>query len=105
MSIDADEWTAEGKRIDVPEIISKLQHIITDESALIVEHKFYRGGRAPHRFVCDDADSLESYVRKYGRPGDAFHFWRFEECCTDDNRCETGKIADANGRTPRGGAY
>lgn len=101
----ADEWTVDGKRITDHEVLSRLRQILDEESALIVEHRFYRGARAPHRFVCEDFDALQEYLQKDTRPGDSFHLWRFEDCCRDDNVIGDGKIPDSAGRVPTGGAY
>lgn len=96
-------WTASGPRFDV--LLAELRKILQDESDLIVEHRFFHGARAPFRFVCGDYDQLVAYVRDHARPGDAFVVWRFEECCRDDNVADRGKMPDADGRVPEGGAY
>ena len=103
--MDLDHWTTEGRRVTDDEVLSKLRAVIEDESALIVEHRFYRGARAPHHFVCNSFDALSEYLRQNGRAGDAFSFWRFEDCCRDDNVALDGKVPDAQGRTPEGGPY
>ena len=61
--MDIDKWTVDGSRLSDAEW-RLLRTTLEDVSPLIVEHRFYRGSRAPHRFVCDDADSLERYVRE-----------------------------------------
>lgn len=98
-----DEWTTNGAL--APERLSQLRHTIENESAVIVEHRFYRGGRAPYRFVTDDFEVLEQYLRTSAIPGDAIYVWRFDDCCRDDNIALTGKIPDRTGRVPTGGAY
>ena len=103
--VDVDEWTTEGSRITDSHVLSRLRAVIDDESALIVEHRFYRGSRAPYRFVCDDADELEDYVRKNAQAGDSFFVWRFDDCCKDNLVVERGKVPDSRGRVPVGGAY
>ena len=100
-----DEWTTTGDRITDDAILRRLRTLIDDESAIIVEHRHYRGSRAPTRLVYDDADAFEAYVRENGRPGDSFYIWAFETCCRDDNTVANGKIPDEEGRTPVGGAY
>jgi hypothetical protein len=101
----SDKWAKGGTTILEPAVQAQLRRIIEDESALVVEHRFYRGSRAPHRFVCDDFEELVEYVRASSSPGDAFLFWRFEDCCTDSNVAIGGKVPDSEGRTPVGGAY
>jgi hypothetical protein len=99
-----DEWTGAGECLDQP-LLQRLRQTIENESAVVVEHRFYRGARAPHRFVCDDFAALERYLTTSVAPGDSFHFWRFEDTCRDDNIIERGKVPDAQGRVPKGGAY
>lgn len=103
--MSTEPWTTDGLRVTDEEVLSRLRNIIDNESALIVEHRFYRGSRAPYRFVTDDFDVLESYFRKSTQPGDSFYMWRFEDCCTNDNVAEKGKIPDSQGCVPIGGAY
>jgi|SRR5262245_12491413 len=100
-----NEWTIDEELTIEQTRLGELRRILEHESALIVEHRFFKGGRAPQRFVCDDPDALTEYVRVNTRPGDALYFWRFEECCTDSNTVAKGKIPDAEGRIPIGGAY
>lgn len=63
------------------------------------------GSRAPTRLIFDDAEALETYLRDHVAEGDSFHFCRYDECCTDGNVAFRGKVSDANGVVPRGGAY
>lgn len=100
-----DEWTADGARITDSEVMRRLRRVLEDESPLIVEHRFYRGARAPHRFVCDDPDDFEEYLRGHAHAGDSFYLWHFEDCCRDDNTFATGKVPDSQGRVPKGGVY
>jgi len=72
---------------------------------VIVEHRFYGGSRAPHRFITDDPDDLEDYVRNRTKPGDSLWFWRFDECCTEERAFKNGKRPDDAGKVPKGGAY
>jgi hypothetical protein len=99
-----DVWSASGAVLDDSELTA-LKPILDEESPVIVEHRFYRGGTAPHRFVVDDYDELVAYVRRKGRPGDSFYFWVFERCCPDAQVVVHGKLPDAEGRVPVGGAY
>jgi len=99
------EWTMTGPRITDTDVLARLRRILDDESPLVVEHRFFQGSRAPHRFVCDDADALDEYLATRTRPGDSFYLWSFLECCTDERVVANGKVPDAEGRTPQGGAY
>ena len=100
-----DDWSGEGKRITDESALSRVRQVLEEESSLIIEHWFYRGSSAPHRFVCDDADKFESYLREKTKAGDLFLLWRFDDSCKADNVFEEGKIPDAAGRVPLGGAY
>ena len=100
-----DNWTTHGARITDPEVLVELRRILDDGSALIVEHRHYRAARAPHRFICDRPDALDEYLRQHSRPGDSFWVWRFDACCRDENSVSVGKVPDAEGKTPTGGAY
>ena len=101
----ADQWTTDGARITDPERLERLQHILEKVSPVIIEHRFYRGSSAPHRFVTDNFDKLTEYLATKTRPGDSFYMWLFEDCCRDDNAAEVGKVPDEHGRVPRLGAY
>lgn len=100
-----EQWTVGGPSITDPDVIARLRGIVTGESPLIVEHRFYLGARAPHRFICDDADFLEKYLQSEASAGDSFWIWAFERCCSQTNFAERGKIPDGLGRVPIGGAY
>jgi hypothetical protein len=78
---------------------------VLKESPIIVEHRFYFGSRAPHRFVIDSFDGLHTYLREKTRPGDSMWFWRFDSLCRDDNPITQGKIPDERGLVPEGGSY
>jgi hypothetical protein len=98
-----DDWH-HGPTILDPERLHILRTSIA-ESPLILEHWFYRGGRAPRRSIFEEFDVLEEYLRTEGRPGDAFHFWRFDRLCRTDNELMHSKFPDQAGLVPRRGAY
>jgi hypothetical protein len=99
-----DRWDLSGAAITAPETLARLRFLL-EETPVIVEHRYFRGARTPTRVVFDDADAFELYVREQTRPGDHVLVWSFVACCTDDNVSADGKIPDAEGRTPVGGAY
>lgn len=99
-----DEWTITGGRLD-DQLLQRLHDTIEHESPVVVEHRVYRGARAPHRFVCDDFTELTRYLNTGVRPGDSFYFWHFDKCCREDNVLQRGKVPDDDGRVPKGGAY
>jgi len=99
-----DQWTFEGPKLDAG-ALERLSHILETESPIVVEHRFYAGAHAPHRFVCESSEDLVRYIEQHTRPGDSFYVWHFEQCCRDDNVLLAGKRPDAEGRVPIGGAY
>jgi hypothetical protein len=104
VDVNKVEWTGDGANIMASEHLEALKRVL-QESFVIVEHRFFYGSRAPHVAVFDDYDRLETYLRESARPGDAIWCWRYDELCRDDNSLIHGKVPDAEGRTPRGGAY
>lgn len=94
MDKDTDKWITDRSVILSQELISRLRKIVEDESAVVIEHRFYRGGRAPYRFV-----------KTKTTPGDSIYFWRFEDCCREDNIVVNGKVPDEFGKVPKRGSY
>jgi hypothetical protein len=102
---DPDGWSESGARITDAQVLERLRKVLEEQGAVIVEHRFYRGARSPSRYVFDSFEELEAYLREKTRPGDSFYMWSFEATCTDDKVLEHGKVPDAQGRVPKGGAY
>lgn len=100
-----DEWVAAGPVLTAPEVLALLRRTIESASPLVVEHRHFQGAKAPTRFVSDDFEELARYLRAETCPGDSFVIWRFDLCCNDSNILTTGKMPDADGRVPKGGAY
>ena len=100
---EGDDW-GPGPSILAATALATLRSAL-DETSLMVEHRFYRGSRAPDRLIFDDYYELEAYLRGRTRPGDSFLVWRFDLLCRDDNRLLEGKVPDADGSVPAGGAY
>jgi hypothetical protein len=69
-------------------------------SPLIVEHRFLSGS-AMNRFVCDEYQDIEEYLRNCAEPGDGFRFWRIADLCRDNNAIVHGKYPDAKERKHR----
>jgi hypothetical protein len=103
MTGSSDEWTTGGKNVLAPEVLQKIE-VTLKNSPVIVEHWFYRGGRAPARLVFDDYEDFIGYINSTSKPGDAIYVWDFS-LCREDNHLAMGKVPDAQGRTPRRGAY
>ena len=100
-----DNWTLDGLRVTDDAMRNRLREMIDDESDLIVEHRMYRRSSAPRRFVCSDPLELDRYLSTSVHAGDSLYFWRFDDCCRDDNVAETGKVPREDGATPVGGSY
>ncbi|WP_164021430.1 hypothetical protein [Pyxidicoccus trucidator] len=102
---EADAWSETGARITDVQVLERLRTVLAEEGSVIVEHRFYRGSRAPSRRVFDDFEALSAYLKEQTRPGDSFRMWSFESTCTDARVLEMGKVPDKLGRVPQGGAY
>lgn len=100
-----DNWVTNGPVLTAPEVLALLRRTIESESPLVVEHRHYQAARAPTRFMSDDYEELDRYLRTEVNAGDSFYVWNFDRCCTDSNTLAKGKIPDAEGRVPVGGAY
>ena len=100
----AEQWILDNDVILSETFLATLIAIVEEESALIVEHRYYRGARAPARTVCETRAQLESCVND-ASPGDSFWFWRFDAVCRDDNVMSSRKKPDSLGRVPIGGPY
>ena len=92
-----------GAIVTDPTFIDRLRDKL-DEGPVIVEHWHYRGSRGPSRFVTEEWEELLACIMK-AKPGDAFHFWIFDNACTDANEYGHGKVPDDDGCIPRRGAY
>lgn len=103
--MNPDQWIVDSASTLDSSKIAALCDIIEEHSGLIVEHRFYRSGRAPHRFICDNPESLVEYCRSDVRPGDHLIFWQFESCCRNENIFDRTKLPNAEGKVPAGGAY
>ena len=103
MRHDADGW-GPGPSILDADTLAALRSALED-TPLIVEHRFYRGASAPDRHIFEDADALERYLRERTRPGDDVWIWRFDALCRDNHAFAHGKVPDADGSVPAGGAY
>ena len=100
--VESDHWGA-GPNILDAQTLTALRSAL-EETALIVEHRFYRGSRSPERRVFDDFDELAKYLRA-ARPGDSFWIWRYDSLCRDENALVHAKRPDVDGTVPGGGAY
>lgn len=100
-----ETWVEAGEGTIGTQTLEKLRRVIEEESAIIVEHRFFRLARSPNRIVFDSFPAFEKYFLQEASPGDRFLIWAFESCCRDDLVLVSGKKPDANGKVPLGGAY
>jgi hypothetical protein len=101
----ADNWTLDGEKITSPEKLSTIQKVLENEGPIIVEHWFYRGSSSPERYVFDDFEDFEKYLKTHATAGDRIDIWHFSKLCTSENRLAFGKCPDDLGRVPEKGAY
>ena len=105
MVYEGDEWSTSGPTNFLsPDVLARIKSEL-ERGPVIVEHWHYRGSRAPDRLVFEDFEDVVEYAQTKARPGDAFHVWAFAGLCRDENTLASGKIPDAQGRTPKRGAY
>jgi hypothetical protein len=100
---DSDEWGPWPIALG-PDKVATIRAAL-EKSALIVEHRHYRGGKSPDHLLFYDFESLEEYLRVQTRPGDSIWCWRLEDLLRDDNALTWGKIPDQAGEVPKRGAY
>jgi hypothetical protein len=99
---EIDDWKP-GETITSQEKLAKISEAL-DQTVLIVEHRHYRGGRAPTRIFFDDYGEFLAYLNENARLGDSFRAWPFD-LCTDANAVAVGKFPDKQGKVPVQGAY
>ena len=100
-----DQWSLTGANILASEQLAKIERVLKEQGPIILEHRFYRGARAPDRLVFDDFDEFFAYLKSQARPGDSFWVWNYAELCKDNNELARGKYPDASGRVPLLGSY
>ena len=101
---EKDEWGTEAPNIMSPERLSVIRQVL-EESPIIVEHWLFHGGCSPDRLIFEEYDDFVGHLQTKTRPGDAIHVWHYDALCRDDNALTHGKCQDADGMTPKKGAY
>ncbi|MEM7560359.1 MAG: hypothetical protein AAF394_14660 [Planctomycetota bacterium] len=76
-----------------------------ERGPVIIEHWHYYGGSAPTRVIVEDVEDFDEYLAENAKAGDAIHTWSFANLCLDGNELAAGKIPNAEGLIPDGGAY
>lgn len=100
---EGDDWAQGGEIITSPEKLAKIAAVV-ERTALIIEHRHYRGASAPTRLFFEEQEDFLAYLNDHARPGDAFRAWAFD-LCTEANAIATGKYPDEAGRVPLKGTY
>ncbi len=100
-----DEWTQEGEKISSPEKLAAIKRTLEADGPVLLEHKFLRGGRAPHTLVFDDYDDLIAYLTNHARAGDKISVWRLWPFMRETPPLAHGKCPDHDGAVPKHGAY
>lgn len=98
------DWTNASTPITDAATLDAIAAILEAEEPVILEHRHYYGSRAPTRIIFEDARAFREHVARQTRPGDALYVWSYERACTSESAAFVGKVPDAKGRTPIGGA-
>ena len=101
---DADDWSQDGPKINSPDRLQAIRGVIEKSGPLIVEHRIYRGGRAPDRYIFEAYDDFLKWLDGTAA-GDGVIVWDYDALCLDDNSVTYGKCPDEDGHVPKGGAY
>src|ERR1051325_725898 len=103
--VDADEWTCDGEKISIPEKLSAIKRVLAESGPILVEHKFLRGGRAPHNVVFDDYEEFIAHLTEHARAGDKISVWNLWPFMRDTPPLVYGKCPAEDGAVPKKGAY
>jgi len=96
------EWRTDGKKILDAGNVRAIQEHLETVGAIAVLHWHFCGASAPTPLAFVDADDFDEYVRTKAQPGDAFDVRPFPY---SGATVAEGKVPDADGYTPVGGAY
>jgi hypothetical protein len=101
---DGDEWTNEGPNITSADKLGAVEAALSRD-AIIVEHRVYRGGRAPDRLIFTSFEAFTRWLHEKTFAGDSIWVWDYGALCRDDNAVASGKCSDERGQVPLKGAY
>lgn len=99
---DRDNWKIDKKGLLSESKLIAVKPYLDGTDCVILEHRHYRGASSPTRLVFDDYGELRAYLADHALPGDAVRLYRYP---TEDTLLVKGKIPDASGKIPEGGAY
>jgi hypothetical protein len=102
---EADGWNISGEKITAPEKLNAIRSVIHERGPIILEHKFYRGGKGPNYLLFEEYAEFEVYLNTKPRAGDRITVWMLCDVCRKDTALATGKCPDDKGRVPERGAY
>jgi hypothetical protein len=101
---ESDQWTTDGEKIS-EEKLATVKDVLIKTGPILVQHWFYRGGRAPHHVAFDDYDEFVEYLLSNAKAGDAIDIWNLHSLLRVDNALIRAKCAAEDGTVPKGGAY
>ncbi len=102
---DADEWTRDGQKISDPAVFGLMSKALSQDRILLVEHRHYRGARAPDRVVVTDVNQFSAYLMENAIAGDAVHVFDITTALEDGKEIAHGKCPDEHDEVPKKGAY
>ncbi len=102
---EADEWSANGPKINAPENLEAIRRVCEENGPIVVEHRFYRGASRPDHIAFDEWEDFEEYLNTKASAGDNIFVWNLHGLCTRENVLISGKCPDDQGRVPKKGAY
>jgi len=102
---EADQWSTTGQKITDPESLALVKTAFSEGKTFVLEHRHYRGSRAPDWVVIDDYDGFEEYLKENAIAGDSVYLFDITACLEDGKQLINGKCPDENDEVPKGGAY
>jgi len=98
----SDQWSIDGEKI-TDEKLAAIKDVLDKTGPTVVEHWFYRGGRAPHHVAFDEYDEFIEYLHSNAKAGDAIDIWDLHSLLRADNALIRAKCAAEDGTVPKGG--
>jgi len=98
-----DPWVRDRPNIFDPNRLEAVRRAV-EQSAVILEHWYYKGGASPDRFFFYRFEDFIAYLEQHACSGDKIRVWSFD-LCTLDNVIASGICPDDDGYMPVAGAY